>query len=584
MGIVAVAGVFFTASIVSPIKTLTEAAREIANGKLDIQIKLESKDEFLTLATAFEYMIQKIKSLLKAQQVTIEQLKVTSAELANLNKHLELKILERTRELNISNQFMQAMVNSLNQGLVVFDNTLICNKIHTDATRTILGQDPSGRQFTELLGLAPEDQATLIEWAKIIFTEMIPFESAAALAPAEKIWGDNIKDPDYKHVTIEYFPMRSQIGKLENIVAVATDKTREIQAIADFQEIKAKVDMLIKVLKGKKQFISFLNEVENIFEKIDGFKNREHTMSACEDLMLLFHTLNGGFGLYQLLDQQRLARSCETQVDIIVKSETIENHPNWENLYTEYLNLINSFKDKIKEIEALLGFDISGKNKMVEITEKDFTRLQKSIPLIGNAEIKDFLNNLLIKEELYEYLKGYVEFVELTAAKTGKSITPLKIEHADIKINMAPYMEFFNTLIHIFRNSIDHGIEFSNVRSSLGKSPEGHIAVKASINSNQLVLEISDDGGGINVEKIKAKLASLNYQHNFTTDEELINVIFEPFFSTKDEVSALSGRGVGMSSVKEAAEKLGGKVEIKTEFNVGTTFIFKLPMISDLGA
>jgi two-component system chemotaxis sensor kinase CheA len=578
-GFAIIFGVLLTGSIVKPIKSLTEAAKKIANGDLDIDIQLKTDDEFKTLANAFLFMVSKIKTLLQAKQLMIEELKITSLKLADLNKTLEIKVKERTKELNTSNLFLKAMVNSLNQGLVVLNRELKCNKIHTEATKTILGKDPNDVFFYELLDLKPEDRESLKEWATIIFDELLSFESAALLAPASKIWGENVHDINYKFVNLEYFPMRNSIGKIENIVAVSTDQTVEIRATEQFRESQSRVAMFLKILNNKKQFSSFIKEVEHIFLNIEK-SLQEKTEQSCKTLMLLFHTLNGGFGLYHLLELQSLSRGCEVEIAKISHTDSNQISESYSILYNEFQDLINLFYKSIVEVETSLGFKFTQDINILEISNNDLLRIQHRIKLTQDKELNHLFEEFFIKEPILDYLKGYKDFVAKESLKIGKEIEAVEINDNNIKINIKPFQEFFSTLIHVFRNSLDHGIETPEQRTTLGKSAKGKIIIETKMQDNWLQLKISDDGGGINLEKIKTKLKSLKIDSQNLSDMALINYIFEPFFSTKDEVTALSGRGVGMSSVKEAMNKLGGTIEIITQKNMGTSFIFMLPLLN----
>lgn len=579
VGFFTIFGVLFSASIVSPIKKLTDVAKKIADGELDVEIKIKSNDEFKTLADAFEYMISRVKSLLHSKQLIIEDLKVASSKLSNLNKDLENIVKERTKELNTSNLFMQAMVNSLNQGMVVFDRDLKCNKIHTEATAKILEKDPNGLYFYDLLDLDEHDLSALQDWAMITFDGLIPFESAAPLAPSNKKWGNSIYDPDYKFVTLEYFPMLNAEGKLQNIVAVSTDKTLELQATEKFKESRAHVAMLIKVISNKKQFTLFLKEIKSILESIQSSLYNP-TEGSHKTLMMLFHTLNGGFGLYQMLDLQARARACEVEVDKIVNQTDPSMNTHYFVLMESYNKLEKAFSDKIQEIEKILGLNFSEDIIILEVSNKEIAIIKEKISSLPDKGIMKWFEDVFVKENLYDYLKGYASFIEYESKKIGKEVEELEIVHNDIKLNMKPFQEFFSTLIHVFRNSLDHGLEDSETRVSLGKSEKGKISIDANFHSQELVLKVSDNGSGINIEKIKNKLLSIDYSIEGLSESDLLNVIFQPFFSTKDEVSALSGRGVGMSSVKEAIEKVGGSIEIITKQNIGTTFIFKLPLMN----
>ncbi len=137
-------------------------------------------------------------------------------------------------------------------------------------------------------------------------------------------------------------------------------------------------------------------------------------------------------------------------------------------------------------------------------------------------------------------------------------------------------------LTHLIRNSIDHGIEEPEEREKAGKPKDGRVGLKAYQEGSSIYIEVSDDGKGLNVESIREKaiekgLVTQQIAATVST-AEILNYIFEPGFSTKKEVTSLSGRGVGMDVVKTQIEKLRGRVDISTNFGLGTKFTIVLPL------
>lgn len=135
-------------------------------------------------------------------------------------------------------------------------------------------------------------------------------------------------------------------------------------------------------------------------------------------------------------------------------------------------------------------------------------------------------------------------------------------------------------MVHLIRNSIDHGLESPEVRRSAGKSPKGTISLSATHSGANVIIEVRDDGGGINREAVRerARTQGLLTSEMETSDSELINLIFNPGFSTVGEVSSVSGRGVGMDVVKQAIDSLRGSIKVSSQEGEGTTFTIKLPL------
>lgn len=137
-----------------------------------------------------------------------------------------------------------------------------------------------------------------------------------------------------------------------------------------------------------------------------------------------------------------------------------------------------------------------------------------------------------------------------------------------------------NPMVHIIRNSIDHGIELPDARETTGKSRKGTIHLSATHSGGNVLIRISDDGAGLNTQaiRIKAKEKGLVSPDAELTDKEINSLIFEPGFSTAGKVTSVSGRGVGMDVVKKSIESLRGFIEVESQKGEGTTITLKLPL------
>jgi two-component system chemotaxis sensor kinase CheA len=163
--------------------------------------------------------------------------------------------------------------------------------------------------------------------------------------------------------------------------------------------------------------------------------------------------------------------------------------------------------------------------------------------------------------------------------RAGKQIV-LETEGEDTELDKNIAEELSDPLLHMVRNSIDHGIETTEERAAAGKEPTAHIRISAYHQSGQIVVAISDDGRGLNKEKILAKALQnrLIQPGAQLTDNEIFLLIFEAGFSTAEKITDISGRGVGMDVVRKHVQKLRGRIEIQSKPGQGTTFFLKLPL------
>jgi len=164
------------------------------------------------------------------------------------------------------------------------------------------------------------------------------------------------------------------------------------------------------------------------------------------------------------------------------------------------------------------------------------------------------------------------------AGKLGKQVE-LTLQGSSTELDKSLIERIIDPLTHLVRNSLDHGIESPEKRHAAGKSAVGNLILSAEHQGGNICIEVSDDGAGLNRERILAKALSQGMAvHENMSDDEVGMLIFAPGFSTAEQVTDVSGRGVGMDVVKRNIQEMGGHVEIKSQANVGTTIRIMLPL------
>ena len=165
--------------------------------------------------------------------------------------------------------------------------------------------------------------------------------------------------------------------------------------------------------------------------------------------------------------------------------------------------------------------------------------------------------------------------------KLGKKME-LYMSGEETELDRTVIDEIGDPIMHLLRNSADHGLESAEVRAERGKPEVGSIYLNAFQEGNNVVIEVSDDGNGIDIERVKAKAVEkgtvTQEQADAMTEKEAIDLLFRPSFSTSEKITDVSGRGVGLDVVKSKIEALGGDVEVKTKYGEGSTFSIRLPL------
>jgi two-component system chemotaxis sensor kinase CheA len=215
-----------------------------------------------------------------------------------------------------------------------------------------------------------------------------------------------------------------------------------------------------------------------------------------------------------------------------------------------------------------------------DLTTTRSPRLQRNLSQL--ARITSELQKTSMAMRLVPIGQLFQRMVRLVRDLSRKVGKPAEVEMTgeETEIDRTIVEELADPLMHMVRNALDHGVENPTQRQAAGKPQVAQIGLRASHQSGHIVIEISDDGRGLNREKILAKAAQkgLIESAEHLSDNEIFGLIFEPGFSTAEQVTDVSGRGVGMDVVRKQIQKLRGRIEITSKAGEGTTFVLKLPL------
>lgn len=242
--------------------------------------------------------------------------------------------------------------------------------------------------------------------------------------------------------------------------------------------------------------------------------------------------------------------------------------------------------DRIDHVINQVGKLLTLKTSLLQLHERGYQG-KSSWQQLGKSiqELEQVTSNLQDKTmdlrmiPMRRLFARFPKIVRDTARQGGKKVE-LNFSGEDTEIDKQIAEALVDPLTHLLRNSVDHGLEESGERKKLGKSETGHIFVEARQEGGHIVINVTDDGRGLNLDRIRAKASNLgliSVEDNLSEDE-LTALIFKPGFSTTERVNDISGRGVGLDVVKDKISRLKGSIEVKTEFQKGTTFSLRLPL------
>jgi two-component system chemotaxis sensor kinase CheA len=289
-------------------------------------------------------------------------------------------------------------------------------------------------------------------------------------------------------------------------------------------------------------------------------------------------------------------------------SETVINKATFNQISSQFLSILDEMHTKQQKMTETINGIYDGVEKYLKDginikTIKKELSLEYDTAKTAVINIESNLKNAITKlvntsqnfgritNELHEgvlqirmvpisqIFSRFPRLVRDVSKKLDKKIQ-LVIEGEDTELDKSVIEQLLDPLIHCVRNSMDHGIEMPETRKENKKNEEGTIVLKAKNEGNMILIEISDDGKGIDVDVIREKAVSRGILHpgKALTEIEAFNLIFEPGFSTAAEVTNISGRGVGLDVVKKQIEKLNGSVNVWSQKGVGTTMSIRLPL------
>ncbi|MEO9331468.1 chemotaxis protein CheA [Pseudomonas guguanensis] len=248
-------------------------------------------------------------------------------------------------------------------------------------------------------------------------------------------------------------------------------------------------------------------------------------------------------------------------------------------------------QEKIDRLMNLIGEIVVAKNGLPYLAERaeqqygqrDLSREIKAQYAVVNRIAED-LQDAIMQVRMMPVsfiLQRFPRLVRDTARKLGKKVS-LVLEGEETEADKAMIEALAAPLVHVVRNALDHGLEPPAERSAAGKPETGTLRIRASQNADHVVILIDDDGRGIDPQRIKAKVAEKGLVDPATLDamgeQELVNLVFLPGFSTAEQISDLSGRGVGMDVVRSAIEKVGGQLRLSSQLGSGTQLSLSLPL------
>lgn len=498
-------------------------------------------------------------------KIAVRNLEMSSEELNNSNFAL--------MRHNIATN---AMMEGLGQGLLFFGPDGICSPVYSRACLTLLEGNPADRHIADVLRLDEAQRADFEPLVGLMFdidSTALSFDELIALAPRFYAHSQGLQ------VALSYKPMQGATGELMGILLVATDITVKMQAQERLRQKEEQVLRTLRIAGNRASFIHTLHVFRTVFDE----------MADTRDLQALrrdLHTVKGMANVFYLHDMAKMLHEIEGRLAALPQE-------GWQAglraLRAEFDVRLGLGIDHAHWLgREIWGMEFETSHDVISVSTADLARFGADLHamLQSGGASPDSASRLFFERVASQSVWSLLAFFETQlsyfAEAAGRSI---RIQHDsgdDVRLFPDFYRGFFDSLTHVARNIMDHAYEPAPLREILGKPPELQVHIRTSYTDgsrSQFQLVISDDGQGISFDKVTKRLREKREKIEGRTEADLMQHIFDADFSTRDSVDMNAGRGIGMSAVKVAVEKLGGTLRVSSTEGVGTALTVVLPVL-----
>jgi two-component system chemotaxis sensor kinase CheA len=458
-----------------------------------------------------------------------------------------------------------------------FDNTAALDSRSADmrllldnVQQGFLTIDDAGRLATERSAAvhrwfgAPADDATWFDWLSAVSPQ---FATATRLA-----WDEVVSGIMPIELTLDQMPRRLAVGGAQlrveyraigaidahaRYLVIVTDITVEVERERAELERSEAMAVFERVLVDRSGFETFFEEATQLVELL--VKGTATDVSLVKRLL---HTLKGNCALYGLTS---VATMCHRLEDFIVEAGTLPPATSYADLSARWARLAT-------DVEMLLG----RRTKAIELTDQEYADLEKVVRTNHSPEPLLTMFRSLRLEPTARRLNHFAEQAQRIAQRLEKGRINITIEDHGLRLDPKRWATFWSTFIHAVRNAVDHGIESPEARIAAGKPAEGSLVLRTLQRDGRIVIEVVDDGRGIDWDAIAKKAAKAGLP--LARPEDLQHALFVDGVTTAASLSDLSGRGVGMGALLDGTRALAGEVDVRSEPGLGTTVRMTFPV------
>lgn len=484
---------------------------------------------------------------------------------------------EKNSELSIFAEKISTLLNNTGEGFLTIDRSLVIDSEYSKECITLLGEQIAGKDISTILFSSNQKRD--------LFREAIN----DALDQEDEALQECIISLLPSEVELNSLVLKIEYRVLDNkrVMLIISNITTQKELEHRIKEEQEALKMIVEIVSDSEIFFDLKREYEAFMK--NSSKLVDTALDANTNLNNIYrevHTFKGTFSQLYMQNMVNFLHNLESRLSHLIYNNITSNK--------EIIDIIadhdfkKPFVREMRRIEEILGSEFLEDANYIKIDSNYLGELQdKILSFLTSTDQKvvpyrDIFSKILhlTRVRLVSQLRPYATMSEQLATRLDKSIYPLIIEGDETLYVSQDLKPFLKSLVHIFRNSIDHGIEEAQTRLEAGKDEIGRISCKFEKLGSSLIIEIADDGAGIDKQKVitKALQNGIVFEEDLSnlSDNDIFALIFRDHLSTKDVTSDISGRGVGLSATRAELDAIGGKMQVKSTLGVGSTFTFIL--------
>lgn len=482
--------------------------------------------------------------------------------------------------LSTTRKAVQRLLDHADQGFLTIGRDLVADPQASAACEEMLGRDPVGVEIGELLMEdRPGDAREMAKILESVFDERNSYlrELKIELLPATFAVGGKSLSVSYKFVEAS--------GRLMLVITDVTEKTRLAEEVA---RERRRLELIVHAATEGEMFDSVVEEFRLFAtEELPQLAVDCHTSEGRQELFRPLHTYKGLLSQYGFHWTPRELHDLE---QVLAEPEWITAENAVQLLNPEPL-LAGFERDMSVVSEALRGTSVIDRGersrKLAELGESARLLLsgpeRDELPSRASEIVQSVaeIGMIDVKAALELYGRG----VPALGARLNKFVRPVVVNGDDVALPPERFANFCRSLVHVFRNAVDHGVELPGERIEAGKPDHATIEVEVREEPAGIVIEISDDGRGVDRTMLELKLMEAGVSQSDAESLSLTDLVFREGLSCREDASDISGRGVGLAAIRNEVEAFGGSVGVQSQAGVGTTFRFTLPRndVKDIG-